>query len=416
MSRASRRNAWRRGQGLTPPPPLPAFPEVRNYVGEIMPMLQELKAAVAAYKSAAVGAPPVVPSGALVRPAFDGPWRAFVSSSSATTFTVVDKDGNPPRILSSATNLYENAIVEFLGPGMLTGVRTTISSVSFANNVLTVTVGDNLPAPVMSGDQFILLRDPLAANISGFPLGAVVTMQNAASATGQGTALPVSGDGVALIAVSGTFSATITWQGVGPDGNTYTVEAQARNGGTVATTATTTGLFEVNARGLSSVYANITTYASGSVTVKGTAQPLGAATQQLSLAGSTPPHTVGAPTLLTTIPYTVLAANTTYYTDLSQVFTRTASARTFGIVSTIGVAWTPQMEPYDSTWGSAYGGSGDIFSGSALPAQGTVEITFDSGPHPVLAAKADSTNFAVEVGSTAPTGGNIKLYVIEFFG
>lgn len=167
MSRSSRRNGWR--NRAMQPPQIPALPEVAGVAGEWVSVLREIRQGLDAARAAAVGPAPIVPSGALVRPAFDGPWRAFVSSSSATTFTVVDQHGNPPRILSSAANNYVGAIVEFLGPGLLTGTHTTIRSVSFANNVLTVTVGDNLPAPVMSGDQFILLGDPLAGSTSPYP-------------------------------------------------------------------------------------------------------------------------------------------------------------------------------------------------------------------------------------------------------
>lgn len=121
-------------------------------------------------------------------------------------------------------------------------------------------------------------------------LGSVVMMQNAAAATGAGTALPVSGQGVALLAISGTFVATITFQGVGPDGNTYTVQGRPRSGGAAASTATATGLYEVNCRGLTSVYANVTAWTSGAVTVKGVAQPLGSVADEMSLVGSNVPR------------------------------------------------------------------------------------------------------------------------------
>jgi hypothetical protein len=123
-------------------------------------------------------------------------------------------------------------------------------------------------------------------SLAGETLGSVTTMQNAATATGAGTALSVSGFGVASVAVSGSFSATITWQGVGPDGATYTIQARNRATGAVASTATAAGLYELNTRGLTSVYANVTAYTSGAVTAKGVAQPLAAAADQVGITGS----------------------------------------------------------------------------------------------------------------------------------
>lgn len=126
-------------------------------------------------------------------------------------------------------------------------------------------------------------------NVDAATLSSATTMQDAATADGLGTALPVSGYGVATVALSGTFSATITWKGVGPDGNTYTIEARQRGAGTApSSTATATGLYEIDTLNLTSVYADITTYTSGSVTAKGSAQPLAAPASQMSLTGSNP--------------------------------------------------------------------------------------------------------------------------------
>ncbi len=116
-------------------------------------------------------------------------------------------------------------------------------------------------------------------------LSSVVTLQNAAAAVGVGTALTVSGAGVATLAVSGTFVATITWEGQGPDGNWYAINARNRSTGLIGGTATAAGLFEVNCRGLTAVRANITAYTSGAVTVKGVSQPLEAAADTVQVTG-----------------------------------------------------------------------------------------------------------------------------------
>ena len=122
--------------------------------------------------------------------------------------------------------------------------------------------------------------------LTGAPLSTVVTLQNAAAATGAGTSMSVSQYGMALIAVSGTFVATITFQTLGPDGNTYPINAKNILTGAVSSTTSATGLYEVDARGLISVVANITAYTSGSVTVVGQAQAVAASGQQVEIASS----------------------------------------------------------------------------------------------------------------------------------
>lgn len=122
-----------------------------------------------------------------------------------------------------------------------------------------------------------------------------VIMQNNAAATGQGTELSTvdtagtTSHGVAfptaVIEISGTFVATVTFQGVGPHGGTYTVYARNRSTGLLATTATAPGIYEVDARGLTGVYANITAYTSGSVSASGMAVAVPPATNQVELTG-----------------------------------------------------------------------------------------------------------------------------------
>ena len=141
---------------------------------------------------------------------------------------------------------------------------------------------------------------------TGAPLSAVSTLQNAATATGTGTSMSVSQYGVALIAISGTFVATITFQSIGPDGLTYPINAKNILTGAVASTATATGLYEVDTRGLISVIANITAYTSGSVTVKGQAQAVSASGQQVAIAGS---NTFYAGTLTTSTTAAALGAS-----------------------------------------------------------------------------------------------------------
>lgn len=107
-------------------------------------------------------------------------------------------------------------------------------------------------------------------------LSPIITMQNVANAVGTGTLLSTSGFGTATLAISGTFVATITFEGQAPDGNWYGITAYQRGllTNAILTSTSTTGIYELNVRGLSNIRANITSYTSGSVTVKGVAQPI----------------------------------------------------------------------------------------------------------------------------------------------
>jgi hypothetical protein len=79
----------------------------------------------------------------------------------------------------------------------------------------------------------------------------------------------VVGYAVAGLQVSGTFSATVTFEGTVDGTNWVGVPATNRNDGAAATTATAAGLFLVNCSGLQQLRARVSSYASGSVTVVG---------------------------------------------------------------------------------------------------------------------------------------------------
>jgi hypothetical protein len=122
--------------------------------------------------------------------------------------------------------------------------------------------------------------------IKNNPLSAVVTLQNAANAIAVGTSLSTNGCGVASIAISGTFVATIIFEGQSADGSWYAINARNRGGGIIASTTTSAGLYEINCMGLTAVRANITAYTSGSVTAKGQAQALTPTSDTFQLTGS----------------------------------------------------------------------------------------------------------------------------------
>lgn len=93
------------------------------------------------------------------------------------------------------------------------------------------------------------------------------TLQSAVAATGNGNALAVSGYGTVAAQVTGTFSATITWE-ITLDGTNW-VSAQGFKtaDAVVATTATTTGIYLVNTVGAKQFRARVTWTSGTSVTV-----------------------------------------------------------------------------------------------------------------------------------------------------
>lgn len=97
------------------------------------------------------------------------------------------------------------------------------------------------------------------------------TLLSAAQATGADLALGVPRKAAsALFEVTGTFTATITWEGSADGSTWFTIPAMRIGGGSgIATTATGTGLYAVACQGLAAVRPNITAYTSGSVTVNG---------------------------------------------------------------------------------------------------------------------------------------------------
>lgn len=104
-----------------------------------------------------------------------------------------------------------------------------------------------------------------------FTPSADVTMQNAAVATGNGTNLTVTGYGVAVIQVTGTFVGTVTFEGTTDGTNWVSISATQIGAGTILSTATTTGIFRLAVSGITTIRARISAYTSGSITAIGRA-------------------------------------------------------------------------------------------------------------------------------------------------
>jgi len=115
---------------------------------------------------------------------------------------------------------------------------------------------------------------------------AVATLQSAVSATGNGTDFTVDGYGVATLQITGTFVATATFWGSVDGTNFINIPAQNRNTGERALTTTTTGLYEIDCRGLQKIRASVTWTSGTSVTIVGRAEPFAGSNSSMTLTGS----------------------------------------------------------------------------------------------------------------------------------
>lgn len=105
--------------------------------------------------------------------------------------------------------------------------------------------------------------------------GRPLTMQSAAVATGNGNALVQNNYGGVNISITGTFSATVTFEASDDLGTSwFAVPALNRTTGVSATTATAPGLYWIALPGIYQVRARVSTYVSGNVTAVGVPVPL----------------------------------------------------------------------------------------------------------------------------------------------
>lgn len=95
------------------------------------------------------------------------------------------------------------------------------------------------------------------------------TLQNAAAATGNGTAIDMADFPQLAVEVSGTFTATVTFEGTIDESSWFAVGLKTAADGAAVTTATAAGAFKLPIDlPLAKFRARISAYTSGNVTVK----------------------------------------------------------------------------------------------------------------------------------------------------
>lgn len=95
------------------------------------------------------------------------------------------------------------------------------------------------------------------------------TLQNAVTATGNGTASRIQANTTAVVQVSGTFVGTVAFE-ASLDGTNYVaIQCFSISDRTsTVTTVTTTGAWRCNVTGLTRFRARVSSYTSGSITVR----------------------------------------------------------------------------------------------------------------------------------------------------
>ena len=115
-----------------------------------------------------------------------------------------------------------------------------------------------------------------------------VTFHSAASATATGTVLNCAGMSSLVVQITGTFVATVTWQGTIDGTNWVSLQAENIASGAVATTATAAGLYRLSVAGLRLFRANMAWTSGTSITAIGiaSAAPVGLTLADIDVAGT----------------------------------------------------------------------------------------------------------------------------------
>lgn len=100
----------------------------------------------------------------------------------------------------------------------------------------------------------------------------IKAMQKSAGADGNGTSLSCEYMSVAGVHITGTFSATVNFEGSIDGSSWFAISALNISTGASATTATAAGVFQLDVSAITALRARISSWASGSVTAYGYAQ------------------------------------------------------------------------------------------------------------------------------------------------
>ena len=110
------------------------------------------------------------------------------------------------------------------------------------------------------------------ATLTGSSVESAVTMQNAATANGNGTSINTSGKGSLVLTVIGAFDATVIFESTADEGTTWRSHSAVNLATSVTSpNALAQGTFRLNVAGVDLVRTRISGYVSGAITVVGKA-------------------------------------------------------------------------------------------------------------------------------------------------
>lgn len=138
------------------------------------------------------------------------------------------------------------------------------------------------------------------------------TLQNAATATGNGTDFTVDGYGVARLQIIGTFVATVTFYGSVDGTNFHPIPAKKEADGTTVYTTTSTGIYEINCGALQKIRAAVTWTSGTSITIVGRAVALAGNNSVTQLSGRS---LLVYPMLYTDTPVSIAAGASVFSED-----------------------------------------------------------------------------------------------------
>ncbi|AEW05216.1 hypothetical protein Sulac_1720 [Sulfobacillus acidophilus DSM 10332] len=124
----------------------------------------------------------------------------------------------------------------------------------------------------------------------------------------------------------------------------------------------------------------------------------------------------GAPVIIGTFSYTNFTASSTYKAIMSGVLHRNAAARSFIIANTLNEALTSlDFYLFDSTLStySNTGGGQNLSDTNGVASNGYAQYTSEAAG--ILAFHGDSVIIEMGMGATAPTTGEVQVYVVEVF-
>lgn len=169
-------------------------------------------------------------------------------------------------------------------PTLIVTLQTSQDKVTWEDRNILPTLSATGTRKVRLGDPRLYFRFKLVlagttptATVNLFAIGRegegdaseMLSMQNAAVATGNGTSIDVVGQAGVVVAVTGTFVGTITFEGSLDDTNWFSVFAVKLGDGAIGSTATAPGLYRISCAALTSVRARVSAWTSGSITAKG---------------------------------------------------------------------------------------------------------------------------------------------------